>query len=160
MDRDAWKGKTAGTQSAQEPTEPARHAAETPSTCVLLVEDEPLIAEIIGESLEEYGFCVHCVADAAEALAYLSGGSHIDILFTDINLPGDLDGVRLAEQVRRMLPDIPVIYASGRWGLLDDLRMLPLSMILPKPYSPARACAAIETLISKRQHASQKALAS
>ncbi len=148
MDHDAWNGKAADSQAAQDQSE--QDSAETSSTCVLLVEDEALIAEIIGESLEEHGFCVHCVADAAEALAYLSTGPRIDILFTDINLPGDLDGVSLAEQVRGMLPDLPVIYASGRWGLLEGLRKLPLSMILQKPYSPARACAAIEMMMSKR----------
>ena len=52
--------------------------------------------------------------------------------------------------MRGMLPDLPVIYASGRWGRLDELGNLPLSITLQKPYSPARACAAVEVLMSKR----------
>ena len=62
-------------------------------TCVLLVEDEALIAEIIGEALSESGHAVHAVANAQEAIAHLSNGARVDLLFTDINLPGELDGV-------------------------------------------------------------------
>ena len=153
MDQDAWNGKSTNPQSAQdqqEPIEQGLQSVDTSTTCVLLVEDEALIAEIIGEALEEHGFSVHSVSNASEALAHLSTGSRVDILFTDINLPGELDGAALAERVRGVLPDLPVIYASGRWGRLEELRTLPLSIILQKPYSPSRACAAVDVLISKR----------
>lgn len=155
MDQDAWNGKAENQNSVQDlaeqkPIEQDLQTVESPQTCVLLVEDESLIAEIIGEALEEHGFSVHAVSNASEALAHLSTGSRVDVLFTDINLPGDLDGAELAEQARGLLPDLPVIYASGRWGLLEQLRTLPLSIILQKPYSPARACAAVEVLMTKR----------
>lgn len=150
MDQDAWNGN--GNHGAGHGTrqESAESDPETPRTYVLLVEDEALIAEIISEALEEHGFSVHSVSNASEALAHLSTGSRVDILFTDINLPGELDGAALAERARGLFPDLPVIYASGRWGRLEELRSLPLSVTLQKPYSPARACAAVEVLISKR----------
>ena len=169
MDQDTWNGKSTNPQSAQDEQESIEKELETVGisrTCVLLVEDESLIAEIIGEALEEHGFSVHSVSNASEALAHLSTGSRVDILFTDINLPGELDGAALAEQVRGLVPDLPVIYASGRWGRLEELGTLPLSITLQKPYSPARACAAVKVLMSKRmaelesQHEPRKVLAS
>lgn len=151
MAQDTWNRKTnQSPQDEQESIEQDLQMVESSQTCVLLVEDESLIAEIICEALEEHGFCVHSVSDASEALAHLSTGSRVDVLFTDINLPGELDGAALAERMRGMLPDLPVIYASGRWGRLDELGNLPLSITLQKPYSPARACAAVEVLMSKR----------
>lgn len=153
MDRDTWNGDVKNPKSAQDEQESIEKEPETAGIsriCVLLVEDESLIAEIIGEALEEHGFSVHSVSNASEALAHLSTGSRVDILFTDINLPGELDGAALAEQARGLLPDLPVIYASGRWGRLEELHNLPLSITLQKPYSPARACAAVEVLMSKR----------
>lgn len=113
---------------------------------VLLVEDEALIAEIIGEALIEAGHAVHWAGNAADALSHLAGGARVDVLFTDINLPGEMDGAMLAQCARQADPRLPVIYASGRWGLLDKLRGQPDARILPKPYTPARACELVELL--------------
>ena len=113
---------------------------------VLLVEDEALIAEIIGEALMDAGHAVHWAGNAADALSHLTGGARVDVLFTDINLPGEMDGAMLAEFARKADPRLPVIYASGRWGLLDKLRGQPDARILPKPYTPARACELVELL--------------
>jgi CheY-like chemotaxis protein len=121
---------------------------------VLLVEDESLIAEIIGEALTDAGHAVHSVSTARDALAHLSSGSRVDILFTDINLPDDeMDGAALAERARKSSPGLPVIYASGRWGRLEELRSVPNARILQKPYSPARACEAVEFLIAAKLEA-------
>ena len=113
---------------------------------VLLVEDETLISVLVAEALEEDGFDVHAVANAEEAMSLLSSGAHFDVLFTDINLPG-MDGATLAESARKTHPGIAVVYASGRWTLLDRLRSLPHSAVLPKPYSLTRACDAVESLL-------------
>lgn len=117
---------------------------------VLLVEDEALIAEIIGEALTDAGHHVHSVSNAKDALAHLASGSRVDLLFTDINLPDEMDGAALAEQARKSLPDLSVIYASGRWGRLEELRGVPNTRILQKPYSPARACEAVESFVVLR----------
>jgi CheY-like chemotaxis protein len=114
---------------------------------ILLVEDECLISEMIGQALIDRGHSVHSVTTAEAALQYLIDGSPVDLLFTDINLPGDMDGAVLATRARELLPDLPVIYASGRWGMLEQLRAMPRSAVLPKPYSVTRACAAVEELL-------------
>jgi CheY-like chemotaxis protein len=113
----------------------------------LLVEDEILISEMMAAALAEEGFEVLAAANAEQALQYLQDGQHVDILFTDINLPG-MDGSTLAARARELYPDLPVIYASGRWSLLATLGAMPRSGILPKPYSPTRACSMVESLLA------------
>lgn len=113
---------------------------------VLLVEDETLIGVLVADALAEDGFEVHSVATAEEALQKLEGGVTVDLLFTDINLPG-MDGTVLAERIRTLNPNLPVVYASARWALLDHLRASPRCAVLPKPYSLTRACLAVENLL-------------
>lgn len=117
------------------------------NACVLLVEDEALIAEMISIALEDRGYCVCVSANAEDALRHLASGDTVDILFTDINLPGSMDGADLAVRARQIRPDLPVIFASGRWSLLDKLQTVPHSAILPKPYSVSRACEAVKNLL-------------
>ena len=117
---------------------------------ILLVEDEALVCAMICDALLEHGFEVHAVSNAGDALKYLRDGAPVDVLFTDINLPGEIDGALLAQQARAMRPDLPVVFASGRWGLLDRLRMVPGTVCLPKPYSPERACAVVDQLVATR----------
>jgi two-component system, response regulator PdtaR len=102
---------------------------------VLLVEDELLISEWVSESLAEQGFEVQTVSNAADALRRLES-LPIDVLFTDINLPGDMDGAALARRAREMLPHLPVVYASARATLLKQDARVPGSIIVPKPYEP------------------------
>ena len=73
-------------EPSSEPKKPIR---------VLFVEDEALISEWVREALSEQGFAVQTVANAADALRYLNSGP-VDVLFTDINLPGGMDGTALA----------------------------------------------------------------
>ena len=113
---------------------------------ILVVEDEILISEMIADAFTERGFDVQTVANAAEAVVRLSFDPQIDILFTDVNL-GGMDGAALAEQARELRPDLPVIYASGRWSLLEALRDIPRTAILRKPFTLTRACEAAEALL-------------
>ncbi len=103
---------------------------------VLLVEDELLIGELVAESLCEQGFAVHSVTNAADALRHLKSAA-VDVLFTDINLPGGMDGTMLARRARELLPDLPVVYASGRVDMLDSATRVPGSIFVAKPYEPA-----------------------
>src|SRR5688572_6828993 len=68
------------------PSSAEKHAS------VLLVEDEALICDMVADVLQEQGFEVQAVSTAGEALRCLQSGSPFDILFTDVNLPGDMDG--------------------------------------------------------------------
>jgi CheY-like chemotaxis protein len=105
---------------------------------VLLVEDEPMISDLATEALQEQGFEVAAVSNAGEALRRLISGAPIDILFTDVNLPGGMDGGTLARRARELRPNLPVIYTSGRRAVIEQLDPVEGSMFVPKPYDPFR----------------------
>jgi DNA-binding response OmpR family regulator len=100
---------------------------------VLLVEDEPLISDIAAEALQEQGFEVETASNAGDALRRLEAESPVDILFTDIDLPGGMDGTALARCARRLHCDLPVLFTSGRYRP-DASEAVAGAMFLPKPY--------------------------
>jgi CheY-like chemotaxis protein len=107
---------------------------------VLVVEDELLICDMLAEVLSERGFEVHAVNNANDALRHLTGGYPCDVLFTDINLPGGVDGAALAEMARELRPDLPVVYASGSVGKIDRFKAVSGASFVPKPYDLERVC--------------------
>jgi CheY-like chemotaxis protein len=109
---------------------------ETDPIRVLFVEDEFLISEWVAQALSEQGFAVQTVTNAADALHQLAT-KPVDVLFTDINLPGGMDGADLARRAREMRPHLPVVYASARATLLKQDARVPGSIVVPKPYEPA-----------------------
>jgi CheY-like chemotaxis protein len=117
-------------------------------TNILLVEDEPLISEMIADVLCENGFDVHAVADGESALRYLDDGPEVDVLFTDINLLGRMDGTMLAKAVRERRPEIPIVYCSGRYSESALLPLMSRSLFLKKPYNPADLCTLLTRLTS------------
>jgi CheY-like chemotaxis protein len=102
---------------------------------VLLVEDEFLISEMVAESLSGQGFSVRAVSNGVDALQHLAVAP-VDILFTDISLPGGIDGTALARKARELLPDLPVVYASGGLRMFDLPSRVPHSIFVAKPYDP------------------------
>jgi DNA-binding response OmpR family regulator len=102
---------------------------------VLLVEDELLISEWAAQALSEQGFAVQTATNATDALMHLAS-DQVDVLFTDINLPGAMDGAALARRARELMPDLTVIYASGRVGVLAPEARVPGAIVVPKPYQP------------------------
>jgi CheY-like chemotaxis protein len=116
--------------------------ADNPShlSRVLLVEDEFLICELLAEVLSEYGFEVHAVCNAQDALRHLTGGHPCDLLFTDINLPGGVDGAALAEIARQLRPNLPVVYASGSVRRIEQFKAVPGASFVPKPYDLDKVC--------------------
>jgi CheY-like chemotaxis protein len=102
---------------------------------VLLVEDEFLISEMVAESLAQQGFSVRSATNGADALRHLASAP-VDVLFTDINLPGGMDGKTLARRARVLLPDLPVVYASGGINMFDFAWRVPGSIFVAKPYDP------------------------
>jgi CheY-like chemotaxis protein len=103
---------------------------------VLFVEDEFFIREWIAQSLSEQGFAVDSVTNAVDALLRIARAP-IDVLLTDINLPGGMDGTALARRARELQPNLAVIYASARAATLQQEARVPGSVLLPKPYEPA-----------------------
>ena len=121
-------------------------AQSNPSASVLLVEDDVLISNLVADWLADRGFAVHEVTTAGEALRYLGSGAAVDVLFTDVDLPGGMDGAELAEQAREQRPDLPIVYASGRYHSTDIGGLVPRSIFLPKPYDRDDVCTLLERL--------------
>jgi CheY-like chemotaxis protein len=89
------------------------HEAAMDNGCVLVVDDDDAVREAIVLSFETLGFEVLAAADAPQALRWLGdAGRSIDLLFTDIRMPG-MDGQRLADEARRLRPDLKVIFTSA-----------------------------------------------
>jgi CheY-like chemotaxis protein len=98
---------------------------------ILLVEDEMLVRELALEDLTEAGFDVSSVSDGDQAMAILQADPRFDLLFTDIKMPSSIDGHELAEEAKRLIPGIKVVYASG----LADVGVAGEDeRYLPKPY--------------------------
>lgn len=95
-----------------------------------------MISEIAAEALIEQGFEVHVVENAGDALRHLKSGSRTDLLFTDINLPGHVDGISLAQLARQFAPHLPVVFTSGRPPVINRLNAVEGAIFVPKPYDP------------------------
>lgn len=104
---------------------------------VLVVEDEPLLRMMALDLVEEAGFDVIEAANADEAVDILESRSDIRILFTDIDMPGTLDGLKLAAVVRDRWPPIEIIIVSGQIRPLRD-DMPARSVFFSKPYETDR----------------------
>ena len=112
----------------------AQSARLSPPT-VLIVENEALVRLELGHRLVEMGMTVLTASDADEAIALLDTHPEIEILLTDITMPGSMDGIRLAHHVRERWPPVKIIVTSGM--VETELSDLPRdSVFLPKPYGP------------------------
>ena len=101
---------------------------------VLVVEDEILTRMDTADIVRSAGYEVVEASNADEAIDILQSGLEIDVVFTDVQMPGSMDGLRLATAVRDRWPPIKIITASGRIRIRDE--DLPSgSRFLPKPYS-------------------------
>ncbi|WP_158811815.1 response regulator [Beijerinckia sp. L45] len=111
---------------------------------VLVVEDEPLILDIVADELNDAGFHVLQATTGEEAVAILEGNQAVDLLLTDIRLPGLLDGWGVAERARERFTTLPVIYVTGYSG--EPARQVPDSILIMKPYRPSAVVKAAQGL--------------
>jgi CheY-like chemotaxis protein len=123
----------------------------TPSPTVLVVEDEVLVRLVIADYLRECGYRVHEAAHAAEAVAVLESGTvAIDIVFSDVQMPGEMDGFGLARWVRTHRPGVRVILTSSVERSADIAATLcEAGPLLEKPYEPQGVVDRIRQLIAK-----------
>jgi CheY-like chemotaxis protein len=113
---------------------------------VLLVEDDVLIRVLLAEELRNAGLRVIEAANADEALSYFHTGAKIDLLFSDVQMPGSMNGVELARGIRSSYPSVRIILTSAHTAPTDHL-----GSFLPKPYDFDRAVSVVfETLGLKR----------
>jgi CheY-like chemotaxis protein len=125
---------TASASTAERMTAPV--SLPTGSETVLVVEDDPDVRNAVVGQIGKLGYRTLAAGTAAEALTIMGGGERIDILFTDIVLPGPMRGPELATRARRLQRAVAVLFTSGytqnstvNGGVLDRDALL-----LPKPY--------------------------
>jgi DNA-binding NtrC family response regulator len=88
------------------------HAVPAPRSCVLLVEDEDVLRELAAENLQEAGYGVIEASDGTRGLEALRADASIDLLLSDIKLPG-MNGYQLAEAGRALRPELKIILMTG-----------------------------------------------
>ena len=132
-------------QPKSEPAEGDSGAA--PSSEILVVEDNPEVAEVAAGMLEQLGHSVRVVASAAAALEAVNQDSP-HLVFSDIVMAGDMDGVALARRLRAEAPDIPILLATGYSQAAE--RMNDEFAILRKPYKLAELGRAVGALLNAR----------
>ncbi|APX86056.1 hybrid sensor histidine kinase/response regulator [Methylorubrum extorquens] len=113
---------------------PLRRASE--GETVLLVEDDEQVLAMAVESLEELHYRVVVARNAAEAMGHLKGVERIDILFSDVVMPGGMNGSQLAVEARRLRPGLKVLLTSGYVANLDEGQVIGQGelTVLNKPY--------------------------
>jgi CheY-like chemotaxis protein len=128
-------------------------------TTILVVEDEAVVRELLVTELEEVGYKVIAVDSGEKALSILQDRKQeIDWLFTDIRLPGVIDGWRVADEFRLNHPLRPVVYATGYSP--EEPRQLHGSFFFRKPYRPSQIVAAFHRLNADLQLSSEHSDAS
>jgi PAS domain S-box-containing protein len=111
---------------------------------VLIVEDEVLVAEMARSMLSEAGYTVQVAHDAKTGLEILRGGE-VDALFSDIVMPGGMNGLELAETVRSENPEIPILLTTGYYNLPEGASKR--YAVLRKPYDESTLLTALESAL-------------
>jgi CheY-like chemotaxis protein len=115
---------------------------------VLVVEDEPITRMDVVEQLEEGGFKVFEAPDADRAIKILEAHPEICVLFTDVDMPGSMDGLKLAAAVRDRWPPIKIVVASGLRKI--NLDALPdNSRFFSKPYNMNEVAATMRSMVHR-----------
>ena len=114
---------------------------------VLVVEDEPNVLETALETLGDLGYVTMAAAGAGAALEHLRRTERVDVLFTDMVMPGGMNGLQLSTEARRLRPDIKVLLTSGYTGL-SGVADLPGDIpLLAKPYDRKQLSARLEAVL-------------
>jgi len=123
------------------------------STAVLVVEDEPDVRMIIVEVLSDLGYTVHEAADGRSGLQILGSGTRIDLLLTDVGLPGGMNGRQLADAARQQRPDLSVLFITGYAESVaaSDGQMEAGMQVMTKPFSLDALTAKVQGIVGVRE---------
>ena len=130
--------QAAGSALANAPVEnrgEPEHGGET----ILVVEDDPLVRQYVLTQIQSLGYATLSASSGAEAIAVIDAGNPIDLLFTDVIMPGNMNGRELAEEALKRRPEIRVLFTSGYTenAIIHHGRLDPGVLLLAKPYRRA-----------------------
>jgi CheY-like chemotaxis protein len=116
---------------------------------ILLVEDDELVRDHAERLLRQLGYRVSCAAGGPQALALLQRGEPVDLLFTDVIMPGGMNGPQLAAAVQLQRPELPVLYTSG-YTENAIAHLDPGTLLLHKPYRRRTLAEKIRQALAQR----------
>lgn len=114
---------------------------------VLLAEDDAVLRELVAEAMRDSGLTVIEVKSADEARRYLQSGGRADLVFSDVEMPGSMDGVEFGRWLRRNYPEMGLILTSGTMAA----GARELGQFIPKPYGIADAAAAARRMADAKR---------
>ncbi|MGH6642700.1 MAG: ATP-binding protein [Bradyrhizobium sp.] len=116
---------------------------------ILVVEDDPLVRQYVLTQIQSLGYATLSASSGAEALAVIDSGKPIDLLFTDVIMPGNMNGRELAEAATKRRPEIKVLFTSGYTenAIIHHGRLDPGVLLLAKPYRRSDLAALIRTAL-------------
>jgi DNA-binding response OmpR family regulator len=124
----------------------------TPTLMLLLVEDEPLIADVLEDALTEGGYEVVKSQNGVEALKEIEAdASRFRAIVTDIRLGEEVDGWAVAQRAREFVPTMPIVYMSASGAHDWPSKGVPHSVMLVKPFAPAQLVTAVATLVTEAE---------
>ncbi|MHA6195838.1 GAF domain-containing hybrid sensor histidine kinase/response regulator [Pseudomonas wadenswilerensis] len=126
--------------------------AEAAQACILLVEDEPSMRMVLATVLAESGYRVTEAEDGRSALGYLHAGHPVDLLVTDVGLPGGLNGRQLAEAGQHLRPGLITLFITGyaENAGIGDGQLGPDMHVLTKPFAIGTLTDRVEALLTQR----------
>ncbi|MBX9772931.1 MAG: response regulator [Xanthobacteraceae bacterium] len=149
------KHKEAAKASAPPQRPAAADSSDTrarPGECILVVEDEAGVRAYAIDVLEDLGYTVLAAGSGPEALQLLAIAPRIDLLFTDVVLPGGMNGRQLSEQVTAQRAGVPVLFTTGytRNAIVHHGRLDPDVNLLTKPYTRRELARKVRALLDER----------
>ncbi|WP_458093636.1 PAS domain-containing protein [Roseomonas sp. WA12] len=142
-----WGEAEEGAEGPVHAVLPRARAGET----VLVVDDEPTIRMLVAEVLQELGYAAIEAADGAAALRVLRSDSRLDLLITDVGLPGGMNGRQVADAGRQARPELPVLFITGyaENAAIGNGHLEPGMHVLTKPFAMEALATRIKAIIEK-----------
>jgi PAS domain S-box-containing protein len=140
------------TQAAASSSVAAKGELQRGSETILLVEDDELVRTYVEAQLKSFGYRTIAAANGPDALDLVDQGTAFDLLFTDVVMPGGMNGRELADAVLQRRPGLPVLFMSGypEAAMMHDGRLDPDVTLLSKPYRPADLAHAIRQVLDSQ----------
>jgi len=133
--------------------------AVTGTETVLVVDDDQIVRATVASMLEDFGYTVLLAQNGAEALAILERGTKIDLLFTDVVMPGTISGRQLAERAVEIVPTLKVLFTSGypENAIVHNGRLDAGVELISKPYRREQLAAKVRRVLDSARGAPPQA---
>ena len=139
-------------QAAPEPVAPA-HKTDACGEVILVVDDDAAVRATVVMQLTSLGYVVHAADGAQAALQIITSPARIDLLLTDVVMPGGMNGRELAIEARRQRPDLPILFTSGFPGTSQDggVAFDDDDVLLSKPYRKQQLARTVREMLARRR---------